>query len=94
MAVRGGTNHCDVPAEHHGLIFEFVADVLSIKAVTLCCTRHLPAMRLSTHLDHELTSACGLPGSVIEWDHGQSWCHMPPETWLFEVARDERLVSP
>jgi hypothetical protein len=74
MVLRGGSTHCDRPAEHHGLIFD---DGLKLMATAYCCATHLSMMRLSTHLDHELGSACGLPDSRCEWDHGLSWCWLP-----------------
>jgi hypothetical protein len=75
MKNPGDIFHCDAPAKYHGLIFE--EDLNSFKAGMFCCEEHLSTMKLSSDLEHDLGSACGLPNSICEWDHGISWCHVP-----------------
>lgn len=70
--------HCGAEAQHHGFIFELdSADVLYLVATAMSCVDHASDMRLSTHLDHELHAACGIPESRCKWDRGLSWCWLP-----------------
>lgn len=70
------SSFCDRSAEFHGLIFEPELPI-RLKASAFSCVRHRNVMQLSAILDHELSSACGLPGSLCEWERGRSWCWMP-----------------